>query len=144
MKRMLLLLTAIVALTGCQSTGPAMVDAVWSKPRLMTVPAGEQDAFLADRASGLRTEGKFLLPAQQGEEFFVKWHGQQIDVVKFEYRQLNAPDQIGTQQYRPQAQYSHVFTVTGEAYRRGGKVSGWRASLWRGDQLLAEMKSSLW
>ena len=143
MKRTLLLISCIFAVAGCRTAGPG-VDAVWSKTRILTVPAGEQDAFLTDRASGLRTEGKFLPPDQQGEEFFVKWHGDQIDRVKFEYRQINAPDKIGSQLYRPQHERSHVFVVAGEVYRRGGTVSGWRASLWHGDQQLAELKSSLW
>ena len=144
MKPTLLLLSCVCVLVGCRTAVPA-VDAVWSKTRLMTVPAGEQDAFLTDRASGLRTEGQFLPPDKQGEEFFVKWHGESIDLVKFEYRQLRVPDKIGTIQFQPQAQQrSHVFVVAGAAYQHGGMVSGWRASLWHGNQLLGELKSSLW
>jgi len=142
MRQLFLWFGCIAVLVGC-SQGPA-VDAIWSKTRLMTIPAGEQDAFLSDRASGLQTEGKFLPPDQQGEEFYVKWHGDKIDRVKFEYRQVKAPDKFFTQEYRPQSQRSHVFTVTGDTYRNGGSVSGWRASLWHGEQLVAEMKSSLW
>jgi len=143
MKQTLLLFSLFIAVAGCRTAGPG-VDTVWSKTRILTVPAGEQDAFLTDRASGLRTEGKFLPPDQQGEEFFVQWHGDQIDSVKFEYRQINAPDKIGSQLYRPQHECAHVFVVAGEVYRHGGTVSGWRASLWHGDQQVAELKSSLW
>ena len=150
MKLTLFFISCIFAITGCRSVGPS-VDAVWSKSRIMTVAAGDQDAFLTDRASRLRTEGKFLPPDQQGEEFFVKWHGKTVDLVKFEYRQLNAPDKIGTQEFRPKTERSHVFVVAGDVFRRGGQVSGWRASLWcsapacgGGDQMLAELKSSLW
>jgi len=143
MKRLFLLFSWIFAIAGCRMAGPG-VDAVWSKTRILTVAAGDQDAFLTDRASRLRTEGKFLPPDQQGEEFFVQWHGDQIDSVKLEYRQINAPDKIGSQQYRPQHERSHVFVVAGEVYRHGGTVSGWRASLWHGDQQVAELKSSLW
>ena len=142
MRQIFIWFGCVVILASC-SHDPA-VDAVWSKTRLMTIPSGEQDAFLSDRASGLQTEGKFLPPDKQGEEFYVKWHGAKIDRVKFEYRQAKAPDKVFTQEYRPQTQRSHIFSVIGEAYRQGGSVSGWRASLWRGEQLVAEMKSSLW
>ena len=97
-----------------------------------------------DRASRLRTEGKFLPADQQGQEFYVKWHGDQIDLVKFEYRQINAPDKIGSQQYQPHQERAHVFQVVGDGFRQGGTVSGWRTSLWHGGQLVAELKSSLW
>ena len=143
MKQILLCLSCVAVIAGCQTPGPA-VDAVWSKTRIMTVPAGEQETFLADRASGLRTEGKFLAPDKQGEEFWVKWHGAPVDRVQFEYRQLNAPDKIGIQQFRPATGSAHVFVVAGEDYHLGGMVSSWRASLWRGDRLLAELKSALW
>jgi len=143
MKRILLSLGCVVALAGCRTPGPA-VDSVWAKTRIMTVSAAEESAFLSDRASGLRTEGKFLSPDKQGEEFAATWHGAGIELVKFEYRQLNAPDKIFVQQYRPQSERSHVFAVIGDAYRQGGMVSSWRVSLWSGDQKLAEKKSSLW
>ena len=143
MKRTLFLFSCIFVIAGCRTAGPG-VDSVWSKTRIMTVAAGDQDAFLTDRASRLRTDGKFLPADQQGEEFLVQWHGDQVDSVKFEYRQINAPDKIGSQQYRPQHERAHLFLVAGEVYRHGGTVSGWRASLWHGDQRLAELKSSLW
>ena len=137
-------LLSLGVLAGCQTRGPG-VDGVWSKTRIMTVPAGEEDLFLRDRASGLTTEGLFLPADKQGEEFFVRWHGAKIDRVKFEYRQLKAPDQVGRQEYLPQArQHSHVFLVGGVAYQKGGTVSGWHVSLWTGDQLVAETKSALW
>ena len=143
MKRTLLFIGCIFTIAGCRSVGPG-IDAVWSKTRILTVAAGDQDAFLTDRASRLRTEGKFLPADQQGQEFYVKWHGDQIDLVKFEYRQINAPDKIGSQQYQPHQERAHVFQVVGDGFRQGGTVSGWRTSLWHAGQLVAELKSSLW
>ena len=35
-------------------------------------------------------------------------------------------------------------TLTGEAYRNFGELSAWRATLWDGENLLAEQKSFLW
>jgi methyl coenzyme M reductase gamma subunit len=34
--------------------------------------------------------------------------------------------------------------IDGEAYRQFGELVAWRATLWRGDTLLAEQKSFLW
>lgn len=35
-------------------------------------------------------------------------------------------------------------TLTGEAYKKFGELSAWRATLWDGDQEIAEQKSFLW
>ena len=34
--------------------------------------------------------------------------------------------------------------LTGDAYKKFGTVTAWRATLWKGDQLLGEQKSFLW
>jgi hypothetical protein len=39
--------------------------------------------------------------------------------------------------------WSHT-TLTGEEYEKFGELSAWRATLWEGDQLIAEQKSFLW
>ncbi len=36
------------------------------------------------------------------------------------------------------------ITLAGEPYKQFGKLVAWRATLWSGDQLLAEQKSFLW
>lgn len=41
------------------------------------------------------------------------------------------------------SQWSHL-TILGEEYKKFGRVSAWRATLWEGDQLLSEQKSFLW
>ena len=139
MKKIILCFSYAVGLIGC-STSPTAVDAVWSKVRLLNVDS--VSPFL-DEISGSR-KGHPLPSNTQGEEFDVRWHGAKIEVVKFEYRQVKAPDKIFHQEYFPKTDRSHTFSVLGEAYRQGGAISGWRVSLWRGTELLAEKKSSIW
>ncbi len=42
--------------------------------------------------------------------------------------------------------FSHWTTLplVGEQYRNFGEVTAWRATLWEGDQMIAEQKSFLW
>lgn len=46
--------------------------------------------------------------------------------------------------------YRGIFTtwskvsLSGEAYKKFGELSSWRATLWDGDKLVAEQKSFLW
>lgn len=37
-----------------------------------------------------------------------------------------------------------IVSLSGDEYRKFGELSSWRATLWDGDQLLAEQKSFLW
>jgi len=120
------------------------VRAVWVKQRQQVVGAGDEALFLTDNASQIRTVGKFLPAEERGEEFYVSWSGPGIDRVKFEYRQVGRPDKIAAQQFAAGKAQSHVFPVIGKEHEDGGAVSGWRVSLWQGEKLLAEKKSSLW
>ena len=117
---------------------------MWVTQRQQLVGAADEDLFLADRASQMRTEGQFLPDAKRGEEFYVSWSGPGIESVKFEYRQVGRPDKVAMQQFMAGKTRSHVFPVVGKEHADGGAVSGWRVSLWHGDKLLAEKKSSLW
>jgi hypothetical protein len=36
------------------------------------------------------------------------------------------------------------ISLTGEAYKKFGELSAWRATLWDGDKMIAEQKSFLW
>jgi hypothetical protein len=47
---------------------------------------------------------------------------------------------------KPGGWFSHwaYLPLTGEAYRKFGSVTAWRATLWEGDRLLSEQKSFLW
>jgi len=50
------------------------------------------------------------------------------------------------QEVKPGGWFSHwaYLPLTGEAYRKFGSVTAWRATLWEGDRLLSEQKSFLW
>src|SRR2546426_5926419 len=37
-----------------------------------------------------------------------------------------------------------TITLRGEPYEKFGELSAWRATLWKGDQMLSEQKSFLW
>ena len=140
--QLMITLCLLVALCGCQAA--PRVGAVWKSQRLQVVRAGDEAVFLQSRVTDIRSEGVFLPPEQQGEDYYVTWVGPGVERVQFEYRQVDRPDQIAMQQFAPGKTRSHVFEVVGAEHRNGGAVSGWRVSLWLGDKLLAEKKSSLW
>ena len=133
----------LAGLCACQTSTPR-IGSVLESQRLQAVRAGDEALFLSDHATQLRTAGKTLPPDKQGVEFYVSWSGPGIELVRFEYRQVGRPDKIASQQFVTERTRSHIFSVVGEEHRQGGAISGWRVSLWRGEQLLAEKKSSLW
>jgi hypothetical protein len=47
---------------------------------------------------------------------------------------------------KPGGWFSHWsrLTLDGDAYRKIGEVTAWRATLWEGDRLLGEQQSFLW
>lgn len=47
---------------------------------------------------------------------------------------------------KPSGWFSHwtFLPIIGEDYKRFGRVTAWRATLWEGDTLLSEQKSFLW
>jgi len=90
------------------------------------------------------TRLKGYAPGEQGEEFYVVWAGAEVGLVKFEYRQVNAPNEVFSKSYVPTTRHFHVFTVAGEEFQKGGRVSAWRVSLWNQGQMLTELKSALW
>jgi hypothetical protein len=67
-----------------------------------------------------------------------------VELVKFEYHQLNSPTQTVTQTFAPQNRTRNVFAVRGKDFVQGGLVTAWRVTLWTDGQLLAEQKSPLW
>ena len=133
----------LIGLCACQTSTPR-VGSVWMTHRKQVVDEGEKGFFINDRASFIQTSNQDLPAEKQGEEFFVSWSGAGIELVKLEYRQVGRPDKIAVQQVTPGKIQSHLFPVVGKERQQGGAISGWRVSLWRGDQLLAEKKSSLW
>src|SRR4029077_20365484 len=59
-----------------------------------TIGKGDRVLFGVDRASRIRVDPKPLPTSQQREEYFVSWWGDNVRLVKFEYRQVNVPDKI--------------------------------------------------
>jgi len=110
----------------------------------MDIDKADQRMFLHDTASRIRYKAQDLPANEQREEFFVEWRGANLDRVKFEYRQVNAPNIVKEQEFAPARERSHVFEIRGDDFHTGGPVSAWRASLWSGNELVAERKSALW
>jgi hypothetical protein len=127
----------------CASTTPRVVE-VSSTTRTRDVPPGDEWWFARDRASHLNYTPKTLPTAEQREEFFVRWQPATVDLVKFEYHQLNSPTQTVTQTFAPQNRTWNVFAVRGNDFVLGGLVTAWRVTLWADGRLLAEQKSPLW
>ena len=139
----------IPALTGCAST-PRITE-VSAVTRAHTVESGDHDLYLRDRITQFHFDAASLPAEQQRQEFLVRWTGQSVTLVKFEYRQVKHPNTIHEQTYDPARPAQRgdgrrwtIFQVAGDAYATGGSVSAWRVSLWNNDQFLAEKKSVLW
>ena len=140
------LLAALVV--GCSTTHTPRVVEVNALKRTHTVEAADKPIFLHDPASRFHLTSHVLPANEQREEFFVRWAGPSIALVKFEYRQVNRPNTTGAQSFAPVGTQSfHVFKVSGDDFVNGGAVSAWRISLWADPQAptpLAEKKSALW
>jgi hypothetical protein len=79
------------------------------------------------------------------EEYFVRWQPSSIRMVKFEYRQLHAPNKIFEQRCTYATRPCATFLIRGAAFESGGPVSAWRVSLWTdANTCVAERKSALW
>ena len=89
-----------------------------------------------------------------GIRFAVQWQagGSSFGPLKLriEMRGAARGDQPGrsTLEYeiKPGGWFSHwtYLPVLGEDYKKFGRISAWRTTLWEGDQLLSEQKSFLW
>ena len=135
------LLLCLLLLSACAS--PRVVE-VFDRTRLQEIDVVDQHLFEADRASRLRYEPRDLPADQQREEFYVRWRGAGVDLVKFEYRQVDKPITILEQTFTPNGATAKIFEIRGEDFHSGGPVSAWRVSLWSGGALVAERKSALW
>ena len=131
-----------LAMTAC--AGKARVGDVWSRKRIETISAADRDLFVTDRASRLRVTTQQFPLADQRQEFSVTWRGSDVRIVMFEYRQANVPDNVTIQTIPAVGHRSNLFEIRGDEFHNGGPVSAWRVSLWNGEQLLDEKKSSLW
>ncbi|HUI05584.1 MAG TPA: hypothetical protein VL486_01115 [Verrucomicrobiae bacterium] len=171
---LLYVLFPLLLALGCAS-GPRVVE-VSSRTRLQEIDVADQ-ALLMRGGARLGYEPQNLPIDQQRQEFYVRWtprwkqessstsgpEPERVDLVKFEYRQLDKPNAVKEQTFVPpvlsraadvdselldQPRWvrcsSHTFEVRGEEFRAGGPVSAWRVTIWDGDRLLAERKSALW
>jgi hypothetical protein len=158
-------------LSGCASS-PRVLE-VSSRTRLRNIDAADERMFMHDPAARIRYRPHDLPADQQREEFYVHWRGADVNLVKFEYRQVDVPNTIKEQTvvlvgsagvesavpsrnsenpppaalgtaHATTGRHSHVFEIRGDDFHTGGHVSAWRVSLWSGEQLLAERKSALW
>jgi hypothetical protein len=93
------LLSATV-LTGCATGRPRVLEVTATK-HTETVGRADKNLFLTGRASKIAFESVLLPPSEQREEFYVRWTGAQVDMVKFEYRQVNVPNKVMEQTYVP-------------------------------------------
>jgi len=127
----------------CASTTPRVVD-VSTTICTRDIPRADEWLFAHDKASHFDYKSKALPTAEQREEFFVRWQPATVDLVKFEYHQLNSPTQTVTQTFISQNHTCNVFAVRGKDFLNGGRVAAWRVTLWADGQLLAEQTSPLW
>ena len=131
-----------VVVAGC-ATSPRIVE-VSSSTRKWNINTADQNLFLRDRASNFRTELIPLPLPDQREEFFVSWVPRNVELVKFEYRQVNEPGKVMELSLQPKDVSTAIFKIAGEDFQKYGPVSAWRVTLWKENQLLAEKKSALW
>jgi hypothetical protein len=144
LRRGRLILFALLLTTACSTTGPRILE-VSSRTRLQDVDAADTREYYGyDQASRFRYVPQDLSVADQREEFYVRWAPANINLVKFEYRQIAKPAAIFEKTYAPHGDMKKLFEVRGEEFRSGGSVSAWRVTLWKDDQLVAEKKSFLW
>jgi hypothetical protein len=134
-------LLPLLFLIGCAS--PRVVE-VSSRTRLQNIDSADLYLFGHDKASRIRYQPSYLPPDEQGEEFYVHWRPSTVSLVKFEYRQLDKPNEVHVLTYTPHGNSSTTFAIHDEDFRSGEAVSAWRVTLWAGDTLLTERKSTLW
>ena len=157
-----------LVLAGC-ATGPRIVEVTGTK-HIETIGVADKNLFLTDQASRITFQADLLPVTERGEDFYVRWTGTNVDLVKFEYRQVNVPNTVKEQFYVPSSMPGragppgqptdvsthqpgprdprwHLFAVRGDDYATGGFVSAWRVSLWSGGTngtFLAERVSAVW
>jgi hypothetical protein len=135
----------ILGLCACAATGPRILE-VTGSVRTATIRPADEDLFVGDRATRFRFEPVALPAGEQRQEFLVRWaRCQSLRLVRFEYRQVQHPNQTFEKQRSPERQCWTVFQIQGDEFITGGPVTAWRVSLWdEAGNLLAEKKSALW
>jgi hypothetical protein len=105
----------------------------------------ERDAYQAflrqhpEKRSGLRFDINWKAKGHRGEKLVLRIElrstGHDLSQPIVLERTVQPPRFFGKWSW---------LLLEGQAYQDFGRLSAWRASLWRGDQLLAEQKSFLW
>ena len=138
------------------SSAPRVIEVTSHKHTQDIEYEDKRQLFLQDKASRLHGESKPLPESAQFLDFYVSWSGKDIAAVKFEYRQINHPNTIFSQEYKlPSAKNdapgllpsSHTFLITGTNFIAGGAVTAWRITLWSPTDTkipVAYKKSTLW
>lgn len=103
----------------------------------------ERDAYQAF----LRTHPE----ERSGLRFAVQWKSRNLSQVKLRVELRGNRASSGTTavveetvKFRGLLTTWSVITLTGERYKNFGELSSWRATLWDGDNMVAEQTSFLW
>jgi hypothetical protein len=88
---------------------------------------------------------------RSGLRFDVQWRSRDARRLRLRVELRGNRGRDGTTAViEDEVKYRGLFTswsrvsLTGEAYKKFGELSAWRATLWDGDQEIAEQKSFLW
>jgi hypothetical protein len=88
---------------------------------------------------------------RSGLRFDVQWRSRDTRRLKLRLELRGNRGRDGTTAViEDEVRYRGLFTswarvtLTGDAYKKFGELSAWRATLWDGDQEIAEQKSFLW
>ena len=103
----------------------------------------ERDAYQAH----LRTHPE----ERAGLRFDVQWRSRDTSRLRLRIELRGNRGRDGTTAVvEEEVKYRGIFTtwsrasLTGDAYKKFGELSAWRATLWDGDKMIAEQKSFLW
>jgi len=88
---------------------------------------------------------------RSGLRFDVQWRSRDLNRLKLRVELRGNRGRDGTTAViEEEVKYRGLFTawsrvsLTGDAYKKFGELSAWRATLWDGEKLVAEQKSFLW
>jgi hypothetical protein len=145
------LLAVVLGLSACGTTGDAI-----TKVKILRLDPGQRiiagdpaiDFERRYRLHGAITAEE--VNERKGNYYAVQWSVSdrtQPVTLRMEYRQAVNPIRIQTIDQtvdRPARANTAEFQITGDAFKKGGKVVAWRLLLVRGKQVLATRQSYLW
>lgn len=169
MLRPSVILSLVVILAGCSSTGTEVVQVLRPKALPLSIDSAFQfrkvKTFLKDPDTYKPTTDQMILferkranfgavtaneqKEREGNHYKFFWHADEMaDItIRFEYRQANlGPYVMAKESTYPNARgaYATPFQVTGAAYEIEGPVTQWRALLVRGNRVVALTQSYQW